>query len=86
MSTYKILSRKQGQYQFQRGMPLKSKERNMVKFSFDPSNLTELTAQQKAELAALKNIPDSAIDYTDIPELDEDFWANSRRPAQENKK
>jgi hypothetical protein len=48
MSTYKILSRKQGQYQFQRGMPLKRKERNMVKFSFDPSNLTELTAQQKA--------------------------------------
>lgn len=58
----------------------------MVSFSFDPSNLASLTAQQKAELAALKNRPDSEIDYTDIPELGESFWANAIRPAQENKK
>jgi len=58
----------------------------MVSFSYDPSNFASLTAQQKAELAALKNKPDSAIDYTDIPELGEDFWANAIRPGQENKK
>ncbi len=32
----------------------------------------ELTAE---ELAAL---PDDQIDYSDIPELDDDFWANAK--------
>jgi uncharacterized protein (DUF4415 family) len=36
-----------------------------------------LTAEQKAELAALKNLPDSSIDYSDIPPLGEEFWKSA---------
>ena len=36
-----------------------------------------LTAQQKAELAALKARPEAGIDYSDIPALGEDFWKNA---------
>lgn len=52
---------------------MKRNENDRVGVSFDLSSLASLTAQQKAELVALKNIPDSAIDYTDIPALDEVF-------------
>ena len=34
------------------------------------------------ELAAL---PDDEIDYSDIPELDEEFWANARVVEPQNK-
>ena len=36
-----------------------------------------LTPQQKAELAALKALPEASIDYSDIPALGEDFWKNA---------
>jgi len=36
--------------------------------------LPPLTRAQKAELAALKNRPERAIDYSDIPPLTEGFW------------
>ena len=39
--------------------------------------LAALTAQQKAELAALKALPEASIDYSDIPALGEDFWKNA---------
>ncbi|NOS88812.1 MAG: cytoplasmic protein [Methylococcaceae bacterium] len=38
-----------------------------------------LTVQQQAEIAALKAMPDEAIDYSDIPPLTEEFWQNAVR-------
>jgi uncharacterized protein (DUF4415 family) len=38
-----------------------------------------LTAAQRRELAALAALPDESIDLSDIPELDEKFWANAVR-------
>ncbi len=37
---------------------------------FDPENPPPLTAAQKAMLDALENLPDEAIDLSDIPEHD----------------
>lgn len=36
-----------------------------------------MTTEQKAELEALAAMPDAAIDYSDIPPLTEEFWANA---------
>ncbi len=38
-----------------------------------------LTEEQQAEVAALKAMPDEAIDYSDIPSLTEEFWQNAVR-------
>jgi len=44
----------------------------MVRYEREPG--TPLTDEQKRRLEALKNRPDSEIDYSDIPELtEEDF-------------
>jgi uncharacterized protein (DUF4415 family) len=40
---------------------------------------TPLTAAQIANLNELSNLPDSAIDTSDIPELPEDVWKNAMR-------
>lgn len=45
------------------------KEENIVVYEFDPSNPPPLTEEQKRELQALAEMPDSAIDYSDIPEI-----------------
>lgn len=50
-----------------------------VKYQLDPASLPPLTAQQKAELAALSTMPDGQIDTSDIAPLTEDFWKNSTR-------
>ena len=34
------------------------------------------------ELAALRRMPDSKIDTSDIPGADAEFWTNAKRPAQ----
>jgi len=39
--------------------------------------LPPMTELRKAELRALAERPDSEIDYSDIPELDEKFWQNA---------
>lgn len=39
--------------------------------------LPSLTDERKAELKALSEMPDSEIDYSDIPPLDEAFWARA---------
>lgn len=49
----------------------------MVRYTFDPANPPPLTAAQKRELAALAAMPDSEIDYSDIPPLTEAFWQNA---------
>ena len=51
----------------------------MVRFEMDLSNPPPLTAAQWAEIEALRNKPDSEIDYSDIPPLDEKFWKNAIR-------
>ncbi len=43
-------------------------KRNTVKFELDPKNPPALTAEQRKRLAALAARPDSAIDYSDIPQ------------------
>ncbi len=42
-------------------------------------NPPQLTAAQRARLSALAKMPDSAIDYSDIPPLTDDFWKNAVR-------
>ena len=38
----------------------------------------------KARLSEIMNLPEDAIDTSEIPELDDDFWENSRRIIPEN--
>jgi uncharacterized protein (DUF4415 family) len=42
-------------------------KRNTVKFELDPKNPPALNAAQRKRLKALAALPDSAIDYSDIP-------------------
>lgn len=44
---------------------------------YKQGQLPPLTETRKAELAALAERPDSEIDYSDIPPLDEDFWTRA---------
>ena len=48
---------------------------NMVRFK--QGELPPLTEARQAELKALANQPDSEIDYSDIPPLDDGFWARA---------
>lgn len=50
-----------------------------VKYELDLANLPPLSAAQQTELKALAAMPDSAIDYSDIPPLTDDFWKNATR-------
>ena len=50
-----------------------------VKRELDLTNPPRLTNQQKAELDALESMPDSDIDYSDIPPLSDEFWKNAVR-------
>jgi len=50
-----------------------------VKYEVDLANLPPLTGDQEAELKALAAMPDSQIDYSDIPPLTDDFWKNAIR-------
>ena len=53
--------------------------KKIAKYEIDLSNPPALTAEQKAELKALRVKPDSEIDYSDIPPLQEDFWKKAVR-------
>lgn len=46
-----------------------------VKYALDAA--TPLTDNQKAEIKALSELPDSKIDYSDIPQLPDEFWKNT---------
>lgn len=50
-----------------------------VRTSLDLLNPPPLTEEQKAELAALADLRDEDIDFSDIPRLAEDFWKNGVR-------
>jgi len=41
--------------------------RKIVRYEVDLDNLPPLTDKQKAKLKALAEMPDSEIDYSDIP-------------------
>ena len=38
----------------------------------------------KTRLSEIESLPDDAIDTSDIPELDDDFWENAQRIVPEN--
>lgn len=44
---------------------------------YKQSELPQLTKQEKLELKALAGRPESEIDCSDIPEMDEAFWARA---------
>ena len=52
-----------------------------VRYTLDPNNPPRMTEAEKARFDALR---DEDIDYSDIPELDAEFWANAeiRHPSQ----
>ena len=45
-----------------------------VRHELDLANPPSLTADQKAEITAIKALPDDQIDRGDIPALDDQFW------------
>lgn len=49
----------------------------IIRYEVDLNNLPPLTEEQRAEHKALAEMPDSTIDYSDIPPLDEIFWKNA---------
>ena len=51
----------------------------IIRYEADLNNPPLLTEEQRAELKALAEMPDSAIDYSDIPPLDGSFWKNAVR-------
>ncbi|MBH2018153.1 MAG: BrnA antitoxin family protein [Burkholderiales bacterium] len=51
----------------------------MVKREIDLQNPPPLTDEQRARLSVLAKMPDSDIDYSDIPPLGDDFWKNAVR-------
>ncbi len=46
-----------------------------VKYTPDPQKKAQLTKEQSARLEALS---DENIDYSDIPELDDEFWQSAK--------
>lgn len=46
-----------------------------VNYTPDPNQKIQLTEEQEAKLASLS---DEDIDYSDIPELDDNFWNNAK--------
>ncbi len=46
-----------------------------VNYTPDPKKKPQLTAEQEAKLAAMS---DEDIDYSDIEELDDDFWDHAQ--------
>ena len=51
----------------------------IVRYEVDLNNPPPLSKKQKAELKTLTTMPDSDIDFTDIPPLDDTFWKNAVR-------
>lgn len=49
----------------------------MSKVRHEQGSMPPLTEQRAVELKALAQAPDSGIDYSDIPPLDETFWSNA---------
>jgi uncharacterized protein (DUF4415 family) len=54
-------------------------KKKIVKYEVDLSRPPSLTAAQKAVLKALEAKPEREIDYSDIPQLREEFWKKAVR-------
>ena len=50
-----------------------------VHYELDINNPPPLTEQQRAELEALKVLPDTEMDLSDIPPLIDEFWKHAAR-------
>ena len=50
----------------------------IVNYTPDPNQKIQLTEEQEAKLASLA---DEDINYSDIPELDDNFWNNAKLVA-----
>ncbi|WP_375608668.1 MULTISPECIES: BrnA antitoxin family protein [unclassified Bartonella] len=58
-----------------------------VRYEIDVGNLSPLTDKQRVEIKKLAVMPDSTIDHSDIPPLDDAFWKNAvRNPFYKPKK
>lgn len=53
--------------------------KRIVEHEVDLADLPPLTEKQQAELKTLADRPDSEIDYSEIPPLDDAFWKNAVR-------
>jgi uncharacterized protein (DUF4415 family) len=53
--------------------------RKIVKRKVNLSGLPQLSRGQKAQLASLKNRPETAIDYSDIPSVADGLWQGAER-------
>ena len=62
-----------------KGNAMKKRDARTIRYDVDLANLPPLTEKQKAELAALADMPDSEIDYSDIPELSDGQFRNAVR-------
>ena len=60
-------------------MSCEAAARVFVSVKLDPANPAPLTRTQKAELAALAEMPDEKIDYSDIPRKPAGSWADAVR-------
>ena len=58
---------------------MKKTDGKMVRYELDPENIPPLTEKQRVELAAFAELPDDRIDYSDIPPLIEEQFANAKR-------
>jgi len=50
---------------------------NMIRYTLN--TLPEATSEDLARLQKLAEAPDDSIDFSDIPQLTESFWANAKR-------
>ena len=50
---------------------MRTKEKRTIRYELDPATPPALTDRQIAELEALRNKPDSEIDYSDIPPVED---------------
>ena len=53
--------------------------KKIVKTVVDLSHRAEPSAEQRARLSRLAKVPDSDIDYSDIPPLSDQFWKSAVR-------
>ena len=51
----------------------------MIRTTLDLNNIPPLTDEQRTRFAALAAMPDSEIDYSDIPETTDEFWKHAVR-------
>ena len=52
-----------------------------MKYKIDPKHPKPLATAQRKRMQAVADMPDEAIDYSDIPALSPAFWA-AHRPAR----